>query len=1013
MNSWHSLGTRLRAGFEDVSAFFRRFVANAAVHEGGPSEDTALLKAWSIYPGQVNEASTRLTESAMVPLAKEVKLLSRKYGIAQEEAFFMLDQAATIYHVVTEAAEIHRRQLVEDLENASEEDALMFQEHLDIYDRFQETGRAVTLTAEQAALMSRLEDVEYEEGEEFVPDVPGGVALVERRRQWSRLQELFTEEELLHVKDLTVAGYLTVMNELLEKGVIHAEDLKKWPAYVSYVALNVPKNKSALQGFYPELYVFNPRRTDYRRHGSRTPAEGAITNLARAIDNAAETVGRRDFDREFHRFYELLANRPGGTPGKGDTFGIRRVRMTDDESNFVGRHRNNFNIMQAPGWVIRTRVKTKDGGSRLVSYKYYFDLADPRETELLNRSITAMRNRNVALRALAKANKWQGLALTKFKPAFAIGAAAKDFVERFSNQFARDRFTKADGTFTTGPKITLRMGSLLLNPGFWSDFMKTFVAGQKVNSPIGRYLEEFRTSGANFTILSLVKSLDANTSAADLKRQQLASRSVVRKALIRAGDTGVVRAVDGIFNKWNDAWNSFAPSLQYAAMRLEGMSVKDATADVLDMMNYYKKGSLDNLGSAIYLFYRPVMQGGANMLRSLLPGEKSSPAAKMRGAVTLLALTALSMMIHGLLSAMAGDDDDPDAVNPYDALPFETISRNMVIPLPGGSFAKVPIGFGYSIMAWKFGGAVHRAEKGLLTPEQALSHMALAFMKETSPDTMPAYAFSDAPAAFTLQTLTPALFRVVTDLAVNRDYFGGRIKLGSASPGVRDFEKGRTTTAPMWHDMARTVQETLHIDATPETWRYIMMNGPLPFLGAALGEADSRTLVPKQYPSAHASLGPFLSLLGVDSFWKPKADAPTQYAYMVKDALEKDFLRTGVRTTDSEQHRTHDQKVTWVAGQMKDKGYSADEMRAYRIIMDLETAVNRNSREFAQAASRYRYDDIEMSDRARRGLEKYADRAVDIYQKAGSRLYGLDVFGKGLGRTARDRPKRGEEEKRQ
>ncbi|MDR1313711.1 MAG: hypothetical protein LBQ12_08445, partial [Deltaproteobacteria bacterium] len=698
---------------------------------------------------------------------------------------------------------------------------------------------------------------------------------------------------------------------------------------------------------------------------------------------------RRDFDRELHRHYEFLKS--SGQPGR---FGLKRVRMNNDETGVIGKGADDAYALSAPGWVVR--VREGDSG-RANSYKYYFNFRDQAETEIMNKAIANTAVANLGLRMLTEANRLHSSFLTRYNASFSPGAMVKDLIERFFNQYSRDRFVRADGSSVSGVEVARRMASLAVNPEFYSAYFKAFVKGEESDTPFGKLVAEFRRSGANFNQLSLIKSLGIETTSANVKAQLL-ERKRLKIAWNKFAGSTPVKAVNKVFDGWNDGFNGFAPALQFAAMRLSGMTFKDSAADTLDMMNYYKTGEMDSMGSAFFVFYRPIVQGGANFLRSISPFGKGDDAAKWRGAVTFAVLVTMGILAQGLLRSL-GDIDDETGINSYDALPFETVSRSMAITLPGGGIFKAPIGFGGPQAAFGMGAAIHRMGLGLLTPRQALSHSAVAFMKQVAPDVYPGYAVSDNPFAFGAQTFVPQIFRPVIDLAVNKNYFGGPIKRGAATVGIREYDKGKLATAPGWHEFARTAFETTNLDFTPEQWRYLLTSylwGPL---AAFTSSYDEDKLLPNEYGSGATNR--IFSAFGLNAFYKPETDSALNYIYLVKERFEQDFLRTGTRISRTGESSTHDEKIDLIRDNMKEAGYSADEIKGYLFVAEFDKEKDGISRDFSQLASKYKYGDIEVEGSVQRKFQKFADAQAKLIERTGEKLWALDLLRDGVGKGAR------------
>jgi hypothetical protein len=720
-----------------------------------------------------------------------------------------------------------------------------------------------------------------------------------------------------------------------------------------------------------------------------------MTNLFKAVNAAAEAEARLPWDHELPAWYEQFRDENGSYKTIEDR-GLKRATLNEDETGFRERkyQKDAWVYMNAPGYIIRTEVNGK-----IVAHKYFFDFKDPAETELMNAAISENAEKNRLLNAATIANGIKGHFLTTLRPSFAPLAMVKDVGERLGNQVSGDRYRTADGGYVSGPKIARRMVSLAFNLDFLAAYVKSYARGKKTDGVLGKLVDEFKGSSYAFSVNSHIKANAKDVMSVNPK-EMAKSHNAFMRALLKLSDTRGVKAARRLVDGWNETFGNFGASLQYAAMRLEGLKITDAGQYTQDMMNFHKKGSLDSLGRAAFVFYRPVMQGGANMMRALLPGEKTTPAARWRGAVTYAALTAMAFMLHTFLRSLA--DDDEDGINKYDALPFETISRSMVF-VGGDLNAKAPVAFGFGGSAWTNGAALSRLSRGLLTPQQAASHMMLGFARQTAPETFPGYAFSDDPTAFMLQTLSPFVVRTAVDLAVNKDFYGQPIVTGRDAPGLWDYEKGRADTAPMWHNIARILAENLGIDEAPEFWEHAIRNYSLIPIEAIFGEAANKTLLPDKYPTARTLYGRLFSLAGLDSVVSAEADSGSAYFYLAKDRFDRGFRRTGIRTEGDELGSTHEEKVRSVQRNMRGQGYSSKEVRAYGLIMDAKSELDGLKRDFNKAAKKYKFGTVEPSGAARREYQAIADKMNRIYAKTGSKLYDMNLFEEGLGSTARDR----------
>jgi hypothetical protein len=1016
VNNWYGFGTKIRTWFEDAAAPMRQFFAQAL---GKGSEDLPINHAYSLFPGRQREVLNRLTKDVLSPLVTRLTALAKAKSLSLKQLYTMADYIPTAFHVLTEAHPMHQRGLERELAAAfkaltkinqeqqgkksttksvqelAEAQVRFLKAHVDLelYNNYQETGQPITLTEDQAMALS-VQGERFEAGQEYIPEVPSGVPIPKHRQLWTELRKVFSEQEMNEIKDLTVQGYKQVTEELIRGGLITEEEYQNFPEFTNYVSLAIPYDRSGLQGEYPWSFVYNVRRTDYHRHGSRIAADGAITLLHKAVNSAAERIGRSAFDQELIKAYELMSTTPvEDANGRKviNTHGLKLARMTSDETGFVGAARNNINVMRAPGFIIRHNITDKNGNTRRVSSKAYWEFRDPEQTKIMNKAISQEKNQNGFLRFLTKANSLHGSFFTKLRMSFAPLSMIKDAGERLFNTWNHETLYRADGSTVEGTTIVARMGGLLANPDFYSAYFQTFVQDKVVDTPLGKILQEFKHSGANFTQLSMMKSLGRDIDK--LKEMQDLSRSRWKRFVNSVEGLTPVKKANDFFTKWNDSFNAFAPALQYAALRLENISASESAGYTLDKMNYYKEGNLDSIGSAFYVFWRPTIQGGANLFRALNPFGKSTAKARYRAAATALALIALGLMCQTVLRALgAPDDDDKEQVNKYDALPWETVSRSMVILGAKGEQYKAPLSYGGVAGFWAVSVALDRMMNGLMSPAEATYRMFGGLSRQIIPDATPGYMFTEHPIKWSLSTFLPQLLRPLVDVGVGLDFFGSEINKGNQTPGKWEYEKGRINTPIRWHKFARAAAETSSLlDNTPETWRYIVEGylwGPL---AATVGNYnEDNTLIPKSRRTTESVLGPVITAMGGQSLYSAPSAFSQNYYFTVKDRLDDRLKKNHIQLTRPGERRTHEEKIEDVRKDMKKAGFTKDEITAQILIMETELEYDKLEEE----AREYRpliYDD-KRTPATLRNLTTLSKKMDQTRIKAANKLSKLNIL---------------------
>jgi hypothetical protein len=951
-----SAAVRARAAVEDYQAAFRDRVAFEEP-TAGQREDHPLLNSLSLMYGQVEQALTDLIPKTLIPISRKITELSKRHNISEGRVRELLNYAGTLKHLDIEGHAAFRSVMEADLARAEEElrkaqdrvasrraagrtpaakdvmDVARAQTvidlgrlELELYDEYQATGETIELTAEQARVLST-GDRTFREGDFYEPKTAGGINAVETKRRWAEIQAYFSESEMNEFADLTARAYEEIGLARLEGGVDIREDQANYFPFTSYVPLATRMSATTANGNHEEGYIRNSSRTDYARNGSTSAnqAAGALDLLDRYVQNAALAIGQRDFVHQLNEFQARLEER-------GRPLWLLKVQLNDTETAPVGvRTRSEEEAAGSPGYIIREHVTLPDGRTeRRVSKLVIQDLGDAELTLDMRKAFAQMQDRSKILSSMAGFNRWVGSWYVRYRAVFPIVNSIRDVGERLINMFGRGDFRRADGTLVEGPEVMREMTRILADGEFYSAYGAIQARGEEAGGRYGAYWKEFSRSGANYTWISLLKGLNKQAKLAAGVGPVNGIRAAVRKVT----DSPTFQKVEAVVDRYNDFFNSIPLFAQYVAMRESGIAVNDAAAYVLDSMNFFKRGQIEPYGSAVYTFFRATAQGGANLLRLMNPFTKKTAAQQARGAVAGAALLTFSLMLVTLLRGMAAPDD-PDEPNPYDELPIGSVTRYMNFPVPGGSFAKVPVPFGAAALMWTQANILDRYVRGRMDAGEAVLYTLLNSHKQIFPDAYPAYSPSDDVPAWMLQTISPTPVRPLVDFAVNKNFWGQPINYGSRAQGRRDFEQGRSNTPEFYHDAAKWAHDRFGADMTPETVRHFMESyayGPLQGLIAYL---ESSPLYEKRYESTRAALGPMLSALGAVTVWGAQPNTAQSAYYNARERYEREFRNFGIRLTDPDDTKPEAREAT-VRKTLTEWGYSREQIEEVLTLREAE-----------------------------------------------------------------------------
>ena len=294
---------------------------------------------------------------------------------------------------------------------------------------------------------------------------------------------------------------------------------------------------------------------------------------------------------------------------------------------------------------------------------------------------------------------------------------------------------------------------------------------------------------------------------------------------------GKLEKVGKVFEGYNKMFDTVSALASYKALVDNGIDSKQAAATTLELTNFRKTGSKMRGIKALYMFSQPTVMGAANLMRYL---------STRKGQIRFAAYMAVMTSLYTVLRSM---DDEDEGGNKMDQL--GDITRYIPIPLGGGKYFKIPVGFGMAQMAWNFSTNIVKGAVGDISMTEAGTNMFVHSLKTFSPVSPSEISAAKYPMEKAALTITPSILQPLVQNALNRSAFGGQITTNYVSRDKLKAEQSKVTTAQFWKDTAIYLNDSLGIDMHPEQIKnlfdgYGAMLGSLRELNTILVENPNR-----------------------------------------------------------------------------------------------------------------------------------------------------------------------------
>ena len=294
---------------------------------------------------------------------------------------------------------------------------------------------------------------------------------------------------------------------------------------------------------------------------------------------------------------------------------------------------------------------------------------------------------------------------------------------------------------------------------------------------------------------------------------------------------GKLEKVGKVFDGYNKMFDTVSALASYKALVDNGIDSKQAAATTLELTNFRKTGSKMRGIKALYMFSQPTVMGAANLMRYL---------STRKGQIRFAAYMAVMTSLYTVLRSM---DDEDEGGNKMDQL--GDITRYIPIPLGGGKYFKIPVGFGMAQMAWNFSTNIVKGAVGDISLTEAGTNMLVHSLKTFSPVSPSEISAAKYPMEKITLTATPSILQPVMQNVLNRSAFGNKITTNYVRDDKLKAEQSKATTAQFWKDTAIELNDTLGIDMHPEQIKnlfdgYSSMLGSLKELNTIFVENPNR-----------------------------------------------------------------------------------------------------------------------------------------------------------------------------
>lgn len=642
-------------------------------------------------------------------------------------------------------------------------------------------------------------------GNRFKVGVAGGWSIPEAELIMSNTEKHISRSNLEYVADLVYDLNQSRLDVDRASGRYTEAEYQEYKANRHYVPLTGDPNADAdvdiISGAGSN--ALNIARDKTLKGRTSSEAEDAIDAVWKSIGKSTTYAGFAEFKS---RIDDLFETEVALLKDKGYSDAEAREQATANlgisKRKMQGLTRSSDNIL------IR-----KEGGD------YY-------EYELPTQVMESLRNDNVEhanafLKVISKPTGWYARGVTQWTVTFAPMNMMRDTWEK--SEFIRVQKLYDKNNRLVDSKIMDKIGR---------DTIKNAFADKEVWQATKRlgFGQELRDSvPAERMLKQLLKEGGVSNYGTYLDKTEVDLVKRLKKE--NNPLAGKLEKVGKVFEGYNKMFDTVSALASYKALVDNGIDSKQAAATTLELTNFRKTGSKMRGIKALYMFSQPTVMGAANLMRYL---------STRKGQIRFAAYMAVMTSLYTVLRSM---DDEDEGGNKMDQL--GDITRYIPIPLGGGKYFKIPVGFGMAQMAWNFSTNIVKGAVGDISLTEAGTNMLVHSLKTFSPVSPSEISAAKYPMEKITLTATPSILQPVMQNVLNRSAFGNKITTNYVRDDKLKAEQSKATTAQFWKDTAIELNDTLGIDMHPEQIKnlfdgYSSMLGSLKELNTIFVENPNR-----------------------------------------------------------------------------------------------------------------------------------------------------------------------------
>lgn len=871
--------------------------------------------------------------------------------------------------------------------------------------------------------------------------LPYGMTKAELEQGLKEIEAKYEKADLEAVAEKIYHAYRGMQAIGVAYGVYDSQTLKEINAnkFEKYVPLYHAKkdkpneyeedvvNESLFDGFEDENLIRQYKTlgltrdiSRFRRKGSVSRGQDAITNLGLAARNLSGRAASVEFEQNIQGLFEgtldqpMLEGKPTedqiksfqkGLVQKGVVDGLVRIRA-DIPKRYVPSEFADIIPVVAKGWEI-----DENGEYKSVTYNYYFT-DKVIQAELTHKAdINHKFNTNSIVANIRTLTRWRASYMTSRSLSWNFWNFFKEAFERGTTLMFRP-VVDDNGKRVSGTKLMVNFGknltTLASNPQAHEEVYR-YLALREIKTPLQREVHNLYTSG---TIQLVTDLTDKYNLMGEQDRAALDNLAIkIEKGLLKAGtkssftNWATLKGADLVQQyhlrvaETPQVLNALA---MYKAYTDAGVNTREARHRVRDAFDPTRvKSNAMMWLSNFFPFVRSAGAGNYNTMRTF--GDVFyRDGAKAKVKFALLGLSAYAQL--QIASFVFGDDEDGNDL--LAQMPQSELNRGIPFKLSDGKVIFFPVGHGILNMVWSTVTAIHKLINGTSSVWDLVNNTIDQTVKNIAPIQAPtpdSVANSGGKALFL--NIMPTMVLPIAEVILNQTQFGSNDIVRSDTPkGERDSDQDNFATPEVYKEMAKDLYKVTGgvIDWRPENIHHLARAyagvGPFRAIDASLQDKGAKT--GGVFVNKGEQMGPVITALGADAgistsvlsaesrYWemfKHQAKILNKYNIQVTMPAGETYDKVDVSHLDlSKENPDRETRAERYAHQLTKAGATREETQ-FVINMELAETERKNLRKKLQPAGISYYNSITKgtaSEFVESDVQKRAIALLNFYEQA-------------------------------